>query len=157
MNVAVQTGVKMPLRPAPEPQRIRRFELPDLSRHGGWIMKRLQKTYPHMNDRALASWLQGILDRNEYLFLYQDHAVALAEVLRPSTLAPKPVVQERFVFAEEGYAETAAEFYTEFKQWAKSQDIDVIIVEETTDVPHDLIKEKLGRVFERKQLFARVK
>jgi hypothetical protein len=32
----------------------------------------------------------------------------------------------------------------------------VLIVEENTDIPHDMIKEKLGRIFSRQQQFARV-
>ncbi|MDE2098999.1 MAG: hypothetical protein KGL39_17225 [Patescibacteria group bacterium] len=113
-----------------------------------------------MNDRAAATFLQTILWNNEWLFLYQEHAVALAQVMSAHTLDAKPLVYERFVWVEDKedkeQVRHAAEFYTEFYRWAKSLGADVIIVEENTDVSHDYIKEKLGRIFSRAQQFARV-
>jgi hypothetical protein len=50
----------------------------------------------------------------------------------------------------------AAEFYTEFRRWAKNIGADIILIEELTNVPNELIKEKLGRIFMREQKFARV-
>ncbi len=156
------TAVKMP-NVAPiegnsvaRPALVRRFEIADLSRHGGWIIKRLQQARPTLSDAQVMSWLKGVIYSSEFLFLYQPHGCALAQTVREETLENKPVVRERFVFAEEGHAAEAASFYDEFLQWAKRQQIATIIVEEMTDVPHDLIKERLGRLFERKQIFARL-
>jgi hypothetical protein len=134
----------------------RRFGMADIQKHGGWIMKRLQKVRPHLSDAHILTWLKGIIGSNEYLFLYQDHGVALCQAMREETLDPRLIVRERFVFAEEGHEREAAEFYANFVNWAKAQRADTLIVEEMTDVPHDLIKEKVGRVFERKQFFARL-
>jgi|ERR1700681_2630375 len=151
--MATQTAVKA----APPPLvPIRRFEVADLSKHGGWIMRRLQKAYPHQNDRSMAGWLREIIGSNEFLFLYQEHAVALAQTLRTSTLDAKPIIMERFVFAEEGHVDAAAEFYGEFALWAKRQEVTTIVVEEMSDVPHEMIRERLGRLFTRQQVFARL-
>jgi hypothetical protein len=138
------------------PAATRRFEIADLNKHGGWIIRRLQKARPSLSEPQIMQWLKSMIYSNEHLFLYQEHGCALAQTVREETLDGRPVVRERFVFAEEGHTEAAAEFYGQFLQWAKNQQVTTIVVEEMTDVPHDLIKEKLGRLFERKQVFARV-
>ena len=102
------------------------------------------------------TWLKSLIYSNEYLFLYQEHGCACAQTVKEETLDGKPIVRERFVFAEEGHTAEAASFYSEFLQWAKNQGVTTILVEEMTDVPHDMIKERLGRLFERKQIFARL-
>ena len=135
---------------------VRRFEMADLSRHGGWIIKRMQQARPTLSDAQVMTWLKSLIYSSEYLFLYQDHGCACAQTVREETLGGAPVVRERFVFAEEGFQAEAASFYTEFQQWARNQGVTTIIVEEMTDVPHDMIKDRLGRLFERKQVFARL-
>lgn len=150
-NAASVLGNAVALPPA-----TRRFEIADLNKHGGWIIRRLQKARPSLSDPQIMQWLKSMIYSNEHLFLYQEHGCALAQTVREETLAGTPVVKERFVFAEEGHADAAAEFYGQFLQWAKNQGVTTIVVEEMTDVPHDLIKEKLGRLFERKQVFARL-
>lgn len=139
-----------------EPQFMWRFGGADLSRHGGWIMRRLLKAYEHQSERSLAGWLRGIVSDNSSLFLCQEHAVALFQVLSVHSLEHKPWVWERFVFAEQGYEKEAAEFYTEAERWAKAQGVEQIVVEQMSDCSHDLIKDKLGRLFTRQQIFARV-
>jgi hypothetical protein len=142
------------------PINIRRFQLPDLAQHGGWIMKRLIDRYPHQTERAMAGWLTGLISSNECLFLYQEHAVALAQLVNTYSLELKPVVQERFVFAEDAsnelHIDMASNFYDEFSRWTKSMSIDKLIVEEMSDVPHEKIKERLGRLFTTQLTFARV-
>jgi hypothetical protein len=152
-----QEGTKVPNRSQePIPNAIRRFTLADLSQHGAWIAQRLMKLRPELTDRQLRTWLTNLIESNAHLFLYQPHAVALAEVVREESLAGKPVVRERFVFMQEGHDAEAAEFYVEFMRWAGSLGAEQVIVEEMTDVPHELVRAKVGRVFERKQFFARV-
>lgn len=143
---------------APElPGIIRRFELADLSRHGGWITRRLAKTYRHIDERRIGGWLTGVVNSSEFQMLYAEHAVALAQTLQVFALDPKPIVQVHFVFVEEGHVPTGAEFYDAYKRWAVSQGLDTIVIqEEMSDVPHDLIKTKLGRLFTRQQVFAKV-
>lgn len=144
----------------PESFNVRRFQEADLRQHGGWIMQRLIERFPHHNERFMAGWLTQLIVSNEYLFLYQNHAVGLAQRVFTHTLDAMPIVQERFVFAEDAqnalHVQAAASMYGEFHRWAKSQGIDKIIVEEMTDVPHDQIKPYLGRLFTTQIIFARV-
>ena len=63
-----------------EPAFIRRFELADLSKHGPWLMKRFLAKFPEMGEKQIAGYLNGMITNNEHIFLYQDHAVALAQV-----------------------------------------------------------------------------
>ena len=135
---------------------LRRFALPDLDTHGLWLLPRLEQSYPHLNQRYLLGWIRTLLYDNANLFLYQDHSVALFQLTNVYSLAPKPEIIERFVFCQEGFQKEASEFYAEVARWAKPQGIEKIWVEELSDVPHDLIKEKIGRVFSRQQQFARV-
>ena len=149
----------LPVEPREVPP-IRRFEIPDLSRHGSWLMGRLTKAYPYLTDRELQGWLRGLIYNPECLFLFQDNSVGMAQVVLNYTLTPKPVIYERFVFAEDktnqAHLEQAADFYVEFERWAKNKSVETILVEELTDVPHEMIKERLGRLFTRQQVFARV-
>ncbi len=152
MEPAVQrVGIELPA--------IRRFSLADLSSHGPWLVPRLV-TALELPEQRIAGWLRGMLDSNEFLFLYQPHSVALAEMQRANGLADKPIVRERFVLAENPdditHVREAAGFYDEFKRWAKNLGAEIVIVEEFSNVPHDAIKEKLGRIFTRTQQFARV-
>jgi len=146
-------------RPGIEAPAIRRFDLGDLSRHGAWLVPRLV-TALELPEQRLGAWLRGMIDTNEHLFLTQEHSVALAEMQRANGLADKPIVRERFVLVEDidnkDHVAEAAGFYDEFKRWAKNLGAEIIIVEELTNVPHDTIKEKLGRIFTRQQQFARV-
>jgi len=144
-----------------EPPTIRRFELPDLDRHGGWIMQRLLAAYPHLSNTEVMGWLRGIIYSNEYQFLYQPHSVSLAQVIQTFTLLPTPIVQERFVFAQDkndqAHLKEACEFYVAMRSWAEFKGFTTILVEEMSDVPHDMIKAKLGqRLFTREQIFVRV-
>lgn len=136
----------------------RRFELPDLDTHAGWLVPRLLELCPHMNARGMASYLRGLLYSPDYLFLFQDNAVALAQVVSEHAMAAQPVLWERFVFAREPkYVPGAAVFYDEFRRWAKMKGIAVMIVEEASDVPHETIKDRLNkRLFTRQQVFARI-
>lgn len=139
---------------------IRRFDTADLSKHGAWIMPRMQAAFPHLNERGVATFLQTIIYNNEYLLLYQDEGVALAQVMSAHTLTARPIIHERFVWIEKPddkeQQKRGAEFYVEFRRWAKSQSAEVIIVEDNSDIPHEMIKEKLGRIYTRQQQFARL-
>jgi hypothetical protein len=138
---------------------IRRFDLADLTSHA-WIVGRLRETYPTLNDRRLVGWLKGIVYSNEHLFLYLPHAVGLAQTLQTVSLEGAPFVQERFVWVEDkkdlAQIKAAARFYDEFHTWCRSKGCEVMFVEENSDVPHEMIKEKLGRVFTRTQQFVRM-
>lgn len=149
----------------PEIPFIRRFERPDIDRHAAWFIPRLLKAFPHLTERSVLTWLLNILGSNEFMFLYQDHAIALAQVVTYS-LQPDALVEERIVWcenpADKQQLADAAHFYTAFYEWAKRKGIPTLIVKESSDVPEELIKAALGddkqgkRLFERKQLYARV-
>lgn len=149
--------------PAPVPlfnTATRRFDIPDLDRHGLWLLPRLKQKYPHLNDRGILSWIRNIVFVNDWHFICQDTGVALAQCISAHTLSPKPIIHEHFVWVQdktnEAQIKAAAMFYEDFKRWAGHVDAGVMIIEEDTDVPHEIIKEKLGRVFVREQKFARL-
>lgn len=144
----------------PVQTEIRRFESPDIDRHGMWLVPRLKQAYPHLNDRAVLSWLRSMLANNELMFLYHEFAVGLVQVESSHTLAPKPIAREHFVWCKDktqaAHVAAAACMYDRFAIWAKGKGCEVMVVEENTDVPHEAIKERLGRVFSRQQQFARL-
>ena len=152
-----QPAAKQP-DPVPEHAPARRFQLPDLDKHGRWIIARLLKVYPHRSERDLIGFLRGIIGNNSYLFLYQDYGVALATVAQTNPLAPKAHVEEVFVWAVPNQpADVCASFYVDFARWAKHQNLDVVIVEEQSDVSHEAVKVALDkRVFVKQVQFARV-
>lgn len=151
MPALARVGIELPA--------IKRFDLADLSKHGIWLVPRLVAAM-ELPEQRLGGWLRSMIDSNDYLFLQQDHSVALAEVQRVNGLADRPVVRERFVLAQDRdnvvHQKEAAAFYDEFKRWAKGMGAEIVIVGELTDVPADMIKEKFGRIFTRTQQFARV-
>lgn len=159
--MAVAEKVREPIAPVLT-AAIRRFELPDLDLHGGWIKERLLKQFPHLNDRIVIGWLKGMLYSSETLFLYQPNSVCMAQIVKLHTLDPAPVVQERFVWCRDpnsaAHQAEAAEFYERIMAWAMHQSAGAVIVEEATDVPREMIQSKLGnkRIFNRQQAFVKL-
>ena len=143
-----------------EPAYVRRFELADLSKHGPWLMKRFAAKFPEMAERTIAGYLNGLIVNNEHIFLYQDHAVALAQIVNSPGIKLVRVIQERFVWVEDAkdknQLDDAADFYDHFKQEALRREAERIVVCEDSDVPKTLIEHRLGRVFDTKVSYARV-
>jgi hypothetical protein len=139
---------------------VQRFNTPDLSTHGRWMMPRLLELYPQKNEFAVANYLRGLCDRNDCLFLKQPHSVCLAEVVQIFTLEPKPVLMERFVWCEDRqnyhHVDEAALFYDHMKAWSASADIERMFIERNSDVPHEKISERLGRLNSEKIVVARI-
>ena len=140
--------------------RIRRFEPADLAAHP-WMLKRLVAIYPQFsNAQVVQGWLRSLIYNNEYHFLHAEHAVALFQVVSGNILRPKPLIKEHFVWVENKsdpqQLADAAQFYTSAHVWATHLNADVIIVEEMSDLPHDLIKDKIGRIFIRQEQFVKV-
>lgn len=142
------------------PADIRRFGTADLSRHGGWILKRLMPLYPDMPEAYIAGWMRGLIGNNEHLFLYQEHGVALAQVVSTPGLKPGKMIQERFVWVEDktdkSQLECAADFYERFVEWGRGMNAERIICCENTDVPKSLIEAHTGRLFDTKISHARL-
>lgn len=155
MALPAEVVVNLPDIPA-----LRRFHEPDLDQHGMWMVPRLLTAFPHMNQRGLIGWLRGIIQSHEFLFLFNQHSVGLAQMIVPSPLRPDVAIQELFVFCEDPknseHQREASEFYAETKRWAEGLGAKTVVVEVLSDVPHDMIREKLGRLFEIKQIVARV-
>lgn len=147
-------------KPEPQAPATRRLQRPDLDTHGRWLLDRFQKAYPHVSPSNAAGWLSALIFNNECMFLFQPNAVGLAQIERSHTLAPSPIVRERFVWAREPrYVEEASWMYVEFDKWAKRIGADTMLVcEGLTDVPPELISKRLGnrRIFETKQRFMKV-
>jgi hypothetical protein len=135
---------------------VRRFVLPDLDTHGHWLIPRLMAAYPQQSQRYFIGWIRNLLYDNSFLFLFQDHGVALFQMTPVYSLTPPGVVMERFVFMKDGHQDEGAEFYVEAMRWAKSLSAKEVLVEELSDVPHELIREKVGRILNREQHFVRV-
>ena len=140
---------------------VRRFEPADLSQHGPWMLKRFAAKFPDFSEQAVASYLSQLVWDNEHMFLYQPHAVALAQIMNSPGIKTVKIVQERFVWVEDrndkDQLENAADFYTHMQQWAKRQQgVARIIVCEDTDVPKAMIEARLGRIFDTKVSHVRV-
>lgn len=139
---------------------VRRFELADLSQHGPWLLKRFATKLPEISEQRVAGYLHGLIHNNEHMFLYQDNAVALAQLIHSPGIKMTKIVQERFVWVEDRedkqQLEFAADFYAHMKVWAKRQDAERIIVCEDTDVPKSLIEARLGRIYDTKISHVRV-
>lgn len=143
-----------------EPAPVRRFEVADLSQHGPWLMKRFAAKFPDMTEQAIGGYLRGLTVANASMFLYQQNAVALAEVTFSAGIKRVMIVQERFVWVEDrtdkDQLEDAADFYDHMKNWAKSMGAERMILMEDTDVPKPLIEARVGRLFDTKISHARV-
>lgn len=139
----------------------RRFELPDLDRHAAWFMPRFLQNFPHLNERAAIGFLRGTIYHNEFKFMFQEKGVALFQMMGAHSLDATQVVWERFVWVADPenkqQQEAAAFFYKDALQWCKFKSVDIMMVEQNTDVAHDLIKQQIGRVYATEQKYARVK
>ena len=146
---------KEPLQQSP-----RRFELPDLDTHGGWLVQRLVSAYRHLNDRQIAGWLRGLMYQNEFSFVYLPNSVGLARAIQPDILVPRVMIQEHFLWAKDPkdnqQVQEAASIYDWWKKWAVLKDAQLRLVGEHSDVPPALIEKKLGPLLERTQAFVRL-
>lgn len=157
MNTATAEVLPPPAPLVAAVSTLRAFDIPDLDRHHAWLFPRLRQSYPHMNDRMMIGWLRSVCYSAEFKFMYQDHAVGLFQCMSSHTLEPNPIVYERFVFVDDqenkDVLKQAAEFYAEVKKWGTHQNAAAIIVEQMTDVPHEMIRERMGRLVNRQEWF----
>lgn len=146
--------------PVHMPVILRRFSTADLSQHGGWILKRLIPLFPDVPEQYIGGWLRGLTGDNEHLFLYQPHAVGLAQLVHLPGIRSTKVIQERFVWVEDKtdkeQVEHAADFYDAFAEWGRGLGAERIFACENTDVPKTKIEERLGRLFDAKISHARL-
>ena len=148
------------IAPPHEMAVVRRFELADLSRHGPWLLQRFGVEFPEVPERTVAGYLRGLIESPEYMFLYQDNSVALAQLIHLPGFQVRRAVQEHFVWCEDKadkrQLEYAADFYVHMAEFARRRDAQTMFVCEKTDVPKHLIEQRLGRLFDTKTTFARV-
>jgi hypothetical protein len=72
-------------------------------------------------------------------------------------LDPQPHLTEVFVFVKDQDAlPEGVEIYRAFGRWGESMGADELTVERQTDVPRELIREALGRVWVRDAFFAKL-
>ena len=139
---------------------VRRFEVADLTTHGPWLLKRFMQKRPDLAEGQIAGWLRGRIYDNEHLFLYQDNAVAMAQLIHAPGLKMVKVVQEHFVWVKDkgdkDQIDCAADFYDHMKVWAQRLGAERIIVCEDTDVPKSVIQQRIGRVYDTTVSHARV-
>ena len=138
---------------------VRRFELPDLDHHGKWFLPRFLREFPHLNERTAIGFLRGIIYSNEFLFLFQEKGVALAQAMGSGGLEAEPIIWERFVWVEDPtnveQQKAAAFFYNRIEKWAQTMGTKIVHVEMKSDVPHEMIKAQVGRVYETAQKYLR--
>jgi hypothetical protein len=150
--MAVLESVRIAPRVIPrlEVPPARRFDLPDIERHGRWFLPRFLERFPHLNQQQAIGFLRGVLYNNEFLFLCHEHAVALAQAVSDHTLQPETIIWERFVMVEdpedEVHIEQGAAFYDDFRAWAHRKNVKKIVIEQCTDVSRKRIAEKLGEL-----------
>ena len=164
MNATALAIVPDPNIPDARPE-IRRFMTADLSRHGAWFVPRMMKTYD-LTEQVAVSWIKSFVSANEFMFLQQDNAVALAQLMPGYSLLPAQIVQERFVWVadpkDKATIEQAAHFYREIYDWAyRLSGVKDVIVDENTDVPRGLIEtcttDRKCRLLKREMSYVRVK
>jgi hypothetical protein len=141
-------------------ESLRRFSTADLNEHGGWILQRMLKVYPHLHEHTIAGYLRSMVDSNEHLFLYQPNSVALVQLDRGFTLEPESVVRERYVLARDPdnpeHVKEAAQFYTHIREWARHLGVRIVVLGEMSDVPLAVISKNLGKPFDKRLMFVRL-
>jgi hypothetical protein len=148
-----QTAKKEPLEIFAE----RRFHLPDLNEKGIWLVNELKERFKS-TDGELVNWLRAVIvgSPNEFLFVRTDHAVALAQVYR-EPLSSRCVVQEQFVLVDDDqFMDQGAYLYSVVYQWAKMLNAYELRIENLTNVPRQMIKARIGELFERPLTLAKL-
>lgn len=150
----------LPAYPPADIAPLRRFELADFHKHV-WLSARLTKAYPEMGERYVLGWLRNLIYDATFCFQYQDHAVGLCGLVRAYGLQPRPMIVEKFVFAEDpanpAHVEAAAQMYVEFANWGTFMQCDRMVVGSLTDVPKETIKAKIGKsLMETKEYYVRL-
>ena len=140
----------------------RRFNLPDIDRHGNWLFARMVQAYPHFNERTAFNYIRGIIQssNNEWMMLYMTRGVALAQLLHLA-LTPAPVIQIHFIWmadpANKDWVQEGAEFYAEYARWASRMRLDTIVgLNNHSDIPSKLCERVFARVSSYNQLIGKV-
>jgi hypothetical protein len=104
---------------------IRRFALADIPGWCPWLLEQLREKWPTISETTLVAKIRGWNAGNEFLFIRNDLAVALAVVLRDN-MDGRPYVRAIFAFARDGAAQSSPgehaiiALYRHMAEWAKS-------------------------------------
>jgi hypothetical protein len=152
------------LAPVPTHNAVNRFTTGDLAKYGEWLLWRLKERYPQLAERNAASWLGSLTNTNDTMFLRTASAVGVAQLLR-RRLDPQPFVEEVFVLCkgrdsdgaieQSAYAEGAL-IYAEFKRWGEGHGASELVVERWSDVPREMIKATLGKLYLRESAYVKI-
>lgn len=131
-----------------------RFNSPDLTVWGGWLLERLKEFYPHLTDQTLAGWLRASINSNEAHIVHSGMAIGMAQITH-EPLEAQPSVKEVFVFCRSSDDETekqtalkqGAAIYSEFRRWGMSLGAKEFVGGGHSDVPRELIEEEIGKIF----------
>ena len=140
---------KSPESTSTDPVKTWKFNAPDLSDMGLWMLNRLSQKAPHLNDRNFVGWLRNCMESNEFMFIRSQNAVGLAQRVS-DVFDPVPRVVELFVWVRdrEKMGE-AATIYAEFQRWAVSLGSKEMLIERDTDAPLEMLKAHFGTLYER--------
>jgi len=130
---------------------IKPFTLSDMPEWGGWLLGRLQETWPHLHDWSLRGRLAQMIMDNDILVVRTDHSVLCAE-LKQGPLDARPDVTVKFCFtrAEKADSDMIA-LYRSAEMWGKSKGAKELLVEAVTD----LIPTRFSEVFTERKAFYR--
>ena len=141
-----------PLRAAGD---VRRVTEADIRVIGPAVCERLKDKFPAASTDALMSYLRAQVLRLDVLFVRTENAIAMFEVVREPLCDSD--IRERFVFAlpktiPEAVAE-AADLYPFAMRWGDDIYVNHMYIEELSDVPRDMIKERVGKIRLKQQTY----
>lgn len=156
---------------------VRRVGLPDLQDKHRFLCARLKERWPHLQDRIIFGWLQGICGMNDFLFVRSERAFALFQK-KQEFIDAFPIIEEVFVLAEDSNSpdpehkrveneialDQAFALYDDALRWAQSlraSRIEVGIfcpfeIKDKDPKNSRTLKLKFGRLFEEFRYFANV-
>jgi hypothetical protein len=124
-----------------------------------WMLERLRDRFPSYQDTHIINWLRTMCGTNgisNYRFVCTRNAVALSEY-RTEQLSQHPFIIDHFVLIKEGADVSEGEaLYADMKRWAMSIGATEIRINPKSDVTRDLIEDQVGKIVERKMLYAKV-
>ncbi len=120
MTTAAQT-IEKPAETVEEVVTVRRFNIPDLEKHGLWLFEKLQEQFKELQlaPTHLTAWIRGAIETNSYYFVCTDKAVGLAQANhRP--LTPRPYVDVIFVHSmDQSDISHEPAIYQAMQRWGK--------------------------------------
>jgi hypothetical protein len=141
-----KTGIKSQENSPTVPYVIfRRFILPDLDELGIWLLGRLRKNRPCMNDRSYVSWLRSCMESSEFHFIRSKSAVGMAQRVN-GPMDQKILVKENFIYAKPGGEDEAAQIYREFTSWTENIGAHEYVLSFDSDVDKKEVERYMGNI-----------